>query len=263
MGRRNKNGGGGAASSATSPAPAVEIQGGPEEEPELDDLEDDSDIDDASDGALEGPQGSDEPANDDGPVAAHDEPSDGEAEAADPGASDGHEEADNAPQGGEGAPAIAAQLPSLTVGDELRCDDFDGGLVVVATVREVSPDGREALLWLPALERNWPIRAEHVSGKAWRHDAEDYPAPGENEEFDREFRPPVPSERQAESAPVAGGFRPPRRARLGYVWAITQHYVAALGYDVAGNARKDWLLHEAGEFKKSTVKDSPSAFKVV
>jgi hypothetical protein len=253
---RRKKGGGGAVSPATSPAPAGELRAGLAEEPEPDDL------DDAADGDLEGSPDVNEPTDDEGPAAAHGEPSDSEAEEAGPGASDDPEEADATPQD-EAAPASATQLPSLTVGDELRCDDFEGGLVVVATIREVSPDGREALLWLPALERNWPIRAEHVSGKTWRHDADDYPAPGENEAFDREFRPPVPSERPAETEPVAGGFRPPRRARLGYVWAITQHYVAALGYDVTGNARKDWLLHEAGEFKKATVRDSPNAFKVV
>ncbi len=150
----------------------------------------------------------------------------------------------------------------LVVGGRLRCDHFEGNIAVDAEVREIREEGSQALLWIPALGRSWPIQTQHVHGDVWVHDAGDYPSPGENEEFDREFRPPVP-EKAPEAAPVAADFKPPRRARTGHVWAVTRCRVGADGFDISGAARKDWGPNTQGEFRARDVQQAPSAFRKV
>jgi hypothetical protein len=149
--------------------------------------------------------------------------------------------------------------PGLAVGDRLRCEHFEGNLSVRAEVREIREEGTQALLWIPALGRNWPIQTQHITGDRWIHDPGDYPPQGENEEFDREFRPPVPEPKV--DAPVAEGFEPPRRARLGYVWAVTRHNVEAAGFDVEGAAARSWKPNRAGEFRSRDVDAHPRAFR--
>lgn len=149
----------------------------------------------------------------------------------------------------------------LVVGGRLRCDHFEGNVAIDAEVREIREEGSQALLWIPALGRSWPIQAQHVHGDVWVHDAGDYPPPGENEDFDREFRPPVPEQKPDAPAAVAADFAPPRRARGGHIWAVTRFRVGAAGFDVSGAARKDWPPNTAGEFRKRDVEQAPGAFR--
>lgn len=149
----------------------------------------------------------------------------------------------------------------LVAGGRLRCDHFEGNVAVDAEVREIREEGSQALLWIPTLGRSWPIQTQHVHGDVWVHDAGDYPPVGENEDFDREFRPPVPEPKPEAPVAVAEGFEPPRRARGGHVWAVTRFRVGAAGFDASGAARKDWPPNTPGEFRKRDVEQAPDAFR--
>jgi hypothetical protein len=160
--------------------------------------------------------------------------------------------------------APAAPKAIIAVGDKLRCNDFEGGLVVLGVVNAVDLSKRQALLHLPALNREWPIDFDAIqgSGSTWTHIVGHYPAPGADEEFDAKFRPEMPDgtscvpERRTR-------FNPPRAARRGHVWAQCVVDLAAAGYDVAGKAARSWKSGVHGEFLAVAVEGSPDAFEPV
>ena len=117
----------------------------------------------------------------------------------------------------------------MQVGSVLTCERFEDGLPATGTIREVSPDGQSALLWIERLGRIWPIRVELVDGNMWTHAPGDYPPLGADDEFDAKYRSALRTGEQiaasvhkaTDRAASTGAIDMRRQTRPGHAWART------------------------------------------
>lgn len=171
---------------------------------------------------------------------------------------------DEAPE----APKELIQLPLL--GALLRCDNFTEigeGVAVQAEVMDHDQDEGSVMVWIAAFNRRWPVMHNRIKGEKWVHVATDYPPPGEYQKFDRKFRQRAGHVKDA-PAPVkleAKKFVPVRPARPGFAWVeiVDLGGVAAVGFNLAGESRRDWQKGDTAEISLAAVRGSPTLFKVL
>jgi hypothetical protein len=87
-------------------------------------------------------------------------------------------------------PTIAPERPAeAQPGMELLCEKFETGGAVVGKVLGV--ETRWVRVRIDELGRDWLILKERIdlAKGSWEHVAADYPAPAEEADFDRQFRP--------------------------------------------------------------------------
>jgi hypothetical protein len=166
------------------------------------------------------------------------------------------------------APRELIQLPLL--GALLRCDNFTEigeGIAVQAEVMDHDEAEGSVMVWIAAYNRRWPVMHNRIKGDKWVHHASDYPPAGEHPRFDMKFRQRAAHVKDA-PAPVkveAKRYQPVRVARPGYTWVeiVDEGGVAAIGFNLAGESRRDWKKGDKAEISLGAVRGSPTLFKML
>lgn len=170
----------------------------------------------------------------------------------------------------EPAPVAAREMIVLPLrGALLRCDDFREvsiGLAVQAEVVDTDEQEGAVLLWIPALNRRWPVSHRRIRGDRWFHEAADYPARGDRPDWDARYRQRVATHAEAAvpPPPAPKKFTPPKPARQGFVWVeVTEHGVDAIGFKLDGSPGRAWKHGDQAEISLAAVRGSPRLFKTL